>query len=280
MEPNNALAEKYLDIVMQSNFPIEHYDKEYLFKVFDKLKNMNTAKLSNTGSEIVRNYHPSIWRCNIKDHPAPVDAWNDPEIMYKVICNRLKYLSREDLSLYNIRSGLTISKIAPKVSIFRPALAKHLIKKYLEDYATVFDPCAGFSGRLLGATALNKYYIGADINSITVKESNELIKDLKLNAKVYLDDSIYSIGTYDCLFTCPPYGDKEIWHQDIEVLSTDEWLETCIKNFDCKKYLFVIDKTEKYNDYIVETIKNTSHFGTNSEKVVLITEEDKAILKY
>lgn len=275
---NSTLAEKYLAIVMQNDFPIEHYDKEYLLKAFDKLKNTATAKLSNVGSEIIRNYHPSMWRCNIKDHLAPIDAWNDPEIMYRVIFNRLKYLNRENLSLYNIRSGLTISKIAPKVSIFRPALAKYLIKKYLEDYSTIFDPCAGFSGRLLGAAALNKYYIGADINSTTVRESNNLIKDLGLNAKVYLGDSIYSFGEYECLFTCPPYGDKEIWHQDIEVLSTDEWLETCLRNFSCKKYLFVVDKTEKYADYIVETIKNTSHFGTNNEKVILITEEAKAIL--
>lgn len=272
MEQNKEIAKKYLDLVMESDFPIEHYSMEYLLNVFDKLKNTDTAKTSNTGSEIVRNYHPSIWRCNIKDHLAPIDAWNNPEIMYRVILNRLKYLNREDLTLFNIRSGLTISKIAPKVSIFRPALAKYLLKKYLNEYNVVFDPCAGFSGRLLGTMALNKYYIGQDINSITVRESNDLIKDFNFNAEIHLNDSIYDSGVYDCLFTCPPYGDKEVWHQDIEILPTDEWIETCLRNFKCEKYLFVVDNTEKYKDFIVEDIVNKSHMSKNTEKVLLISK--------
>ena len=65
--------------------------------------------------------------------------------MYKVIENRLKYL-KEDLSIYNIRAGLSISKKAPKVSVFKPATAKYLIEKYLNEYTEIFDPCCGFSG--------------------------------------------------------------------------------------------------------------------------------------
>ena len=37
-----------------------------------------------------------------------------------------------------------------------------------------------------------------------------------------------------------------------------------------KKYLFVVDETEKYKNYIVETIENKSHFGSNFEYVILI----------
>lgn len=265
---------EYLNLVMSTEFPLDHYDSEYLTKQFNNLKYKEQKSLSNTGIALIKHYHPSIWRCNIKNHLAPIDAWNDPEIMLKVIDNRLKYLKTDLLSSYNIRSGLSISKIAPKVSIFRPAMAKYLINKYLNEFEVIFDPCCGFSGRMLGACALNKKYIGQDINSITIKESNQMRDDLKLSADLCCKDSLYDSGEYECLFTCPPYSDKETWHQDIEILSADEWIDACLKNYKCKKYLFVVDKTDKYKDCIVEEIKNSSHFGTSNEKVILIKRDN------
>ena len=261
--------EEYLELVMNSTFPYDNYSATVLRTDYRNLYETNNPK-SNTGLKLIKHFHPSIWRCNIKNHLSPIDAWNDPELMYKVVQNRLKYLNTENLSIFNIRSGLTISRKAPKVSIFKPALAKYLIEKYLNDYKTIFDPCCGFSSRMLGACTLGKKYLGQDINSITIKESDELKEFLNLDANLIIKDSIYDSGIYDCLFTCPPYGDKETWHQDIEILSADEWIDLCLQNYSCSAYLFVIDKTNKYKSYIVENIKNTSHFGTNTESIVLI----------
>lgn len=261
--------EKYLELVMPSDFPYPEFSEAVLKKDYDRLQSTDGK---TAGQKLVQHFHPSIWRCDRYGYPSPLAAWSDPEIMYKVIENRLKYLAATELSIYHIRNGLYISGKAPKVSIFRPALAKYLIHKYLNKYSTVFDPCCGYSGRMLGACALNKNYIGQDINSITIKESNRLKDFLGLNAELSIKDSLYDTGKYECLFTCPPYGKKEFWGQEIEVLSADEWITTCLKNFDCQTYLFVVDKTEIYKDSIVEELKNTSHFGTNTEKVLLITE--------
>ena len=52
--------------------------------------------------------------------------------------------------------------------------------------------------------------------------------------------------------------------------SCDEWIDLCIEKHKCLKYLFVVDKTEKYKNYIVETLTNKSHFGTNNEYVIII----------
>lgn len=270
---NSKKVEEYLQLVMNSTFPYKEYSKDTLQKSYFNLVSNDYSKSSNSGLNIVAHYHKSIWRCNVKNYLSPIDAWNEPEIMYKVIENRIKYLKTDELSIFNIRAGLTIAKFAPKVSVFKPATAKYLINKYLNNTSTIFDPCAGFSGRLLGACALNKKYIGQDINSISVRESNELIKDLNLDASVIIKDSLYDSGEYECLFTCPPYGDKENWHQDIEILSADEWIDVCLKNYKCKNYLFVVDKTEKYKDYVVDKIINTSHFGSNEELVILIKKE-------
>ena len=53
-------------------------------------------------------------------------------------------------------------------------------------------------------------------------------------------------------------------------MDCDQWIDECIKRFNCKKYLFVVDKTEKYKENIVEEIKNNSHFGSKIEYVILI----------
>lgn len=181
----------------------------------------------------------------------------------------MKYLNK-NLSLLNIRQGLTISKYAPKVSIFRPATAKYLIKKYLNEYDIIFDPCSGYSGRMLGTCSLNKKYIGQDINLTTTMESNDLIKHFNLNAIIKQKDSLYDKGEYDCLFTCPPYGDKEYWFQDIEVFSAERWIDKLLKNYNCKTYLFVVDNPGKYKDYVVEEIQNKSPLNKRREYVVLI----------
>ena len=46
--------------------------------------------------------------------------------------------------------------------------------------------------------------------------------------------------------------------------------KTCLEKYKCEKYLFVVDKTEKYKNYIVEKLEKKSHFGNICEYVVLI----------
>ena len=124
--------------------------------------------------------------------------------------------------------------------------------------------------------SLNKKYIGQDINPVTVKESNNLINYFKFfdlnKCEVSCKNSICTKGKYECLFTCPPYEDIESWPDVQSTIHTcDDWIDICIKNNKCKKYLFVVDdKIEKWKSNIVETLENKSHFGKNIEYVVLI----------
>ena len=120
----------------------------------------------------------------------------------------------------------------------------------------------------------NKNYIGQDINETTINESKQIINYFNLNDKVDLKvQNIMSDNykEYDCLFTCPPYNLKENWNNENQLnLSCDKWIDICLSTYNCKKYLFVVDNTEKYKNYIVEELVNKSHFGTNTEKVILI----------
>lgn len=254
----------------ENEFPETILSKDALFREYKYLCEKDLSPANTTCSQLIQHFHPSLWKANVKGNLSPYKAWYKDDLLKKVIDNRLKY-NESAITLKGIRAGFNVSKIAPKVSIFKPALSKYIISKYLSDYEEIFDPCSGYSGRLLGAACLGKKYVGQDINPITVKEANTLIETLELkNCSVRKANSLCTKGTYQCLLTCPPYADKEYWNQSIEVLSCDEWIDVILKNFICDKYVFVIDKTKKYSQYIAETISNKSYMSDSKELIVVI----------
>lgn len=267
----------YLDNIFEwcreTGFPFPNYDDKILRNSWSSLKNSDTSKFTMNaryGEKLILHFHPSIWYANKKGKPSPYEAWQDDNLLKSAITNRIIYKGT-NLDRSRILSGFSVSGIAPRVSVFNPYQAKYIIKKYLDEYDIIFDPCSGFSGRLLGATSLDKKYIGLDINSNTVKESNTLIEYLKLNASVNNEDSSKLTGSYDCLFTCPPYKNKETWKNSIlNKYTCDEWIDIFISNYICNKYVFVVDSTEKYKKYVVETFTNKSHWNTNEELLVVI----------
>lgn len=224
---------------------------------------------------IIQHFHKSIYEANKEGFLSPIDAWKDKNLVYKSAVNRLKYVGR--CRPLDVLQGFNVAKIAPKVSVFNPRLAKDLISKYIAE-SIIIDPFSGFSGRLIGAIRNSKSYYGFDLNEKHVQESKEIIEYLSAEhafVKVQnIFETIPQSYTNTALFTCPPYSSKESWNgtQDAN-LTCDEWIEECLKRFDCSTYLFVVDKTDKFNYNIVETIENKSHFGTNNEYVVLIRKD-------
>lgn len=255
-------------------FPYPQYDDTRMqqdWQSLCKYSNDVYVPQCRIGESLISNYHRSIYNCRVKHYSSPVEAWNDDTKLKKVIQNRLIYVNNVDPS--KILRGFNVSKICPRVSIFNPILAKYIVTKYLAEFNQVFDPFSGFSGRLLGTIAAGKEYIGQDLNPDTVAESNQIIDFLQLsNASIIQKDIFDSFGKYECLLTCPPYHDKETYKDESVFLSCDDWIDECLNRFDCKKYAFVVDKTEKYKDYVVEELKSTSHFNTVKETIVVISK--------
>lgn len=251
----------------------DKYTKDYL-ELFKKDLSFPYPELSNQSNDfnIIRYFHKSLYKASRKGKLSPLQAWQDKDLIKKAALNRLKYVGR--CTPKDVLQGFNVAKIAPKVSVFKPSLAEQLIKKYLDNYSTIFDPFSGFSGRLIGAANCRKAYAGQDINEEHVKESNEIIKyknysNVQVSVQNILTDSKKE---YECLFTCPPYGGKEHWDEkNDEVEKTcDEWIDICLQKYKCKHYIFVVDKTEKYKDRITEVLENKSHLGISKEYVIFL----------
>ena len=255
------------------DFPYPKYSSERMLHDWDMLCSYANSKYvpqCKLGMSIVKNFHASIYDARVGNSVSTKEAWHDDAKLKKVIANRLIYQNTVDPN--KVLQGFNISKIAPTVSLFNPVLARYLTLKYLTQYKEVFDPFSGFSGRLLGVASTGKQYTGQDISSIHVQESNSIVEFLSLQSccSVSCNDVLQSSGSYECLITCPPYGSKETYGSETEFKSCDEWIDECVQRFSCKAYVFVVDSTEKYNQYVTETLHNSSHFSKSNEYVVVI----------
>ena len=94
--------------------------------------------------------------------------------------------------------------------IFRPTVAKFLYERYCPAGGTVWDPCSGYGGRLLGALAAGVHYVGTDVDPETIEGNKALAailgKEVSLSVCPAQD---FSPPPVDMVFTSPPYFIKE-----------------------------------------------------------------------
>ena len=256
------------------DFPWPQYSEERMFKDWSHLirySNMTYVPQCRLGQSLIKHFHKSIFHARVGSALSPFEAWHDDNALKQVIRNRLIY--KNDVQPAKILAGFNLSKICPSVSTFNPVLTKYLVKKYLDEFSEIFDPFSGFSGRLLGVAACEKRYKGQDLNGNAVSESNDIITFLKLDASKYSvvkKDVLESQGEFECLLTCPPYNKKEVYNNETMFKCCDEWIQECLDRFDCKRYVFVVDETKKFESFVKEEIRSDSHLTHAVERVVVI----------
>jgi hypothetical protein len=239
-----------------------------IFERFDKTWSENELFCYNSFIKkinLIKHYHRSILHSKKKGKPSPFEGINDSEIRERVIINRMIY--GRELNINNIMDGLTISFLAPRVSIFSPTLAKQIIHEFCKHEIT--DPFSGFSGRMIGAQLAQKKYRGSDIRSDVVEESNNIAKHLQYNCQLKSCDFKDSWSEGETMFTCPPYGEKELWSGVPYYKEEDFYIEYLLQNTSFNQYLFVVKNT-KYKNNIIKEIKNGSWSGgKDNEKLLL-----------
>lgn len=289
----------------------------------NEFKNLCSKTLKDGArSDIIHVFFKSLTSANKVGYKSPREGWKylqeNPEAFKKFLMNRYqrsdwynekkganrKYLEEGFVPLFIYAIGLTTSGQFPMVSTFKPSTAKNILLKYAPEAKTVLDTFAGYGGRLLGTIAAGKQYIGYDLNDITIAENNNLLNWLKtnfpetsLNCSILqgnaLDGSI-NAPKADVFFSCPPYEQNgkqiEEWmSSDGKItcqMSQDDIITTCLRLYDCKKYIFVLNaQNTSYTDYIKEDLVNKNYINArngkltvaskNYESIIVITAEEK-----
>ena len=124
---------------------------------------------------------------------------------------------------------------ASGTSIFDPVLTELAYKWFLPPNGQIVDPFAGGSVRGIVASCLGFRYWGSELRPEQV-EANRLQADAILGAEdcapewrcADARDALAAAPSADFVFTCPPYGDLEVYSDDPADLSSMEWSDFCV----------------------------------------------------
>ncbi len=260
-------------------FPYPEYTEIELLRSYRDLCKMNcddkyhTSLNLNTrnGDRLLMHFHHSIWHDHRGGELSPYEAWKNDDVLRDIITEN--YIYHSYLNKNKILQGFNLYPKARRVSILSAGKSKMIINKYLNEYDEIFDPFSGYGGIMLASIAMNKRYIGQDISEVHVRESLNMLQflkdnDIDMNVSLNITDSSQVHGEYQCLFANVPSGGEE--YQDVETTySSDEWIDICLNNCKCQRYVFLVNGTERYKDRIVDTIASRYNFIDDYSIIVI-----------
>jgi len=230
------------------------------------------------GIDLANSFHPNMIKAGYNNMMSPYQAFYD-DIKFKDCIKRL-------LDLNNVPNNAGMRKILRTrngvrgVSNFKPVIARFLYQKYVPVNGRVLDPCAGYSGRLVGCIGANKniYYEGIDqdeksaignmecasfFSGQTDQLTNERIFNFTFSFHLGCAENVMkflSSDSYDLIFTSPPYFGVEHYSDSLDQSDNknktyDDWLNN---------FLFAIikesDRLVKKDGKIIINIKNTKKY--------------------
>ena len=159
------------------------------------------------GVRLCDSYFPNRFKARYRDQMSAYEAWFDPKLLRRAIQIQLK--GGDPVIPYRVRKAIQYQVRTP--TIFRPGVAKYIYQTYAKPGDKVWDPCAGYGGRMLAALASGVHYIGTDIEPETVEGNQKLASNLGLEAELYCHpaETFKVPDDVSLVFTSPPYFDRE-----------------------------------------------------------------------
>ncbi len=241
----------------------------------------DTIKACQVGQSICQAFMPHIWGQKPIDSTYSIKEIFDDDHMFKTVI--VKSLNeKKSVTAGAIRSSLRSYRRSGLYN-FRPAAARVLVDKYCVSGGTVFDPCAGWGGRLLGVLLSEQRvnYVACEPSSATFNGLNELTNWLQehgvnANNRVHLhntpiEDFIVPDGI-DLILTSPPYWKKEIYSDEptqssIRYTTYSDWLDRFLKP--------LIENSWKKLNAGGHMILNVDDFNLNKETYNLVEDTQR-----
>jgi hypothetical protein len=222
-----------------------------------------------------------FYKVKVNNRMSCYDGFNDELTRWKMILNRIEY-SGGFIDSRKIVTALNVTKVAKQPSWFSKSLAKRLITEYCTS-SVIVDAFAGWGTRHDAAVELGLTYVGIDKNAELVKWHKSLGRNIEIgDAKEFMFDDSCSV------LICPPYYDEasnsviedyqfETFDEASKTLTQCEWLEIVMRHVpNASEYVMVCKHVdEKYRKYIVEEKVNKSHFGSNTEFVLVVPNSNQ-----
>lgn len=181
------------------------------------------------------------------------------------------------LNGFNNNDNYEKRKAYTGTSIFDPVLCELMYTWFSKDGDSILDPFAGGSVRGVVANKLNRVYTGIELREEQVESNRMQAIDIFKNDTMPLwiiGDSNKILDSlnnkYDMIFSCPPYGDLEVYSDidcDLSNMDYDDFIkayDSIIKKscnllkddgFACFVVGDIRDKEGYYRGFVADTIK-------------------------
>jgi len=227
-------------------FPPELPDNEVLARIqalsehHEIVPDGHSFRRSGVGLSVCNGFMPHRYSTQVRGRSA-WGTFNDDEAFLRVIRTQFKARSSKWVTPVHMRAALSIYGGNRTPSNFRPSVAKAITDALCPVGGTVWDPCAGFGGRLLGVVCSqqNARYLGTEPSPDTVRGLRRLwamilrVRGGDVSRVQILEGGAEkdcpSDGTVDLVLTSPPYFQTEQYQggpqSHLEYPSYAEWRE-------------------------------------------------------
>ena len=252
--------------------------KEYKFLIEDNIDINNiTAQKTTKSNAIIRKYMIHIHEVEDYKGNNILKLWTKE--------NLTRVFKSLDKPNYTVNSNFSEIKRSLKfnpVTIYSPIMTKSIIKTL--DCKTVFDPCIGWGGRILGTTCLGNdyHYTGCEPFTKTFNGLENMIKDIGIESQVNIYNSpVESIldtlkeKRYDMCLTSPPYYDLEVYsHEESQSIKRYDSYEKWLNEFIKPVIDFVCSHVDKYSCWSVKNIKTDQKYDLLDDVIRIHNENE------
>ena len=239
----DSIVERFLGFWRQEGFPypVPNWEELRILIELDQEQVLRDGKARriNAGQSICGASMPRLWGVRSKGRTkAPRELFEDDNGLRAVLRMLLGLGQIPNAS--RLRSGFQMFRFSG-VYNFRPAVAKALVDRFCPRGGLVFDPCAGWGGRLLGSVLSNSQarYVACEPQPGTLQGLQGLVQEVG----GYLPDVPGRVGVHgspmedfdwpggvDLVMTSPPYWKKEEYGPEPELAGNrfqtyESWVE-------------------------------------------------------
>lgn len=230
-----------------------------------------TAAQVRPGMKLCEHFFPNFFDIVNSKGDGFKKYWNARDLEKVIKWNRS---SHSTPYLSEMRRGISFCYGLTKNTMYRPHLAKTIVSHFKAK--SVFDPCCGWGGRMLGTVAAGAKYVGCEPNTETYEHLCELAKFLEIEDKVKL----YNCGweehndsaKYDLVLTSPPYYNLEIYCNEAtqcenQYFSYADWRDNW--------FLPMIRKSEEYANIICWNVADVGKITLQKDLLAFVGGQEE-----